>query len=556
LSPTKLDLTPSAETTTPKALLRVSTAGSVDDGKSSLIGRLLYDSKSIFEDQLAAIERASHRRGADGMELALLTDGLRAEREQNITIDVAYRYFATPRRKFILADTPGHEQYTRNMVTGTSTSDVSIVLLDARKGVLPQSKRHAAISALLGIKVIVVAVNKMDLVAFSEARFEEIKQDFLRQTSRLGIDRIKFFPISALLGDNVVEKGDNLHWFHGPTLLHFLETVDVPVTEKLDALRLPIQVVIRPDQDFRGFAGKIQAGSISKGDRVLLLPSQRTAVVAGLHGPNGPVDSAESGLPVVVTLGDHVDLSRGDEIVSELNPPISSGMVEATVCWMHPDPAVPGKRYTILHANRQVSGHILSITNRISIETLEEESADRLEVNDIGRVVLETSRPLHYDPYALCHATGSFVFVDPASSVTLGAGMLLKSGAVSKEADRSVQSLFFKISGGNETERVKCSELIQERFRHQAISLVAASLEELSDTVLADSTDGLSSLIAILERSRVGMIVWENNGEAGAPLTISRFDRELWIETHSWQRDHSLQSFVIEALEDEWSPEI
>jgi bifunctional enzyme CysN/CysC len=556
LSATELELIAIPESSATKALLRVSTAGSVDDGKSSLIGRLLYDSKSIFEDQLAAIERASHRRGSEGVELALVTDGLRAEREQNITIDVAYRYFATPKRKFILADTPGHEQYTRNMVTGTSTSDVSIVLLDARKGVLPQSKRHAAISRLLGIQVVLVAVNKMDLVDFSEDRFEQIKRDFLEQTSRLGIERVEFFPISALLGDNVVEKGPNLDWYSGPTLLEFLETVDVQATAALEALRLPIQYVVRPDQDFRGFAGKIQAGSISPGERVLLLPSQRTATVHGVFGPNGPVESAGSGEPVVVTLTEHVDLSRGDFIASELNPPIHSGIVEATVCWMHPEPAATGKRYTILHANRQVSAHILSVTNKISIESLGEQPADRLEMNDIGRVVLETSRPLHYDPYTVCHATGSFIFVDPTTTVTLGAGMLLQSGVSERGGDRSVQSLFFKITGGIAEERTKCAELIQERYRNLGVGLVTASLQELQETVLSDSDDALSSLIATLERSRVGLIVWEGQESAGSTLTLSRFERDLWKETHSWTRSQSLQAFVIDALEDQWSPEI
>ncbi len=556
MSVTELDRKSARDLANLRPLLRVSTAGSVDDGKSSLIGRLLYDSKSIFEDQLAAIERASERRGSDGMELALLTDGLRAEREQNITIDVAYRYFSTPIRKFILADTPGHEQYTRNMVTGTSRSDVSIVLIDARKGVLTQSKRHAAISALLGIKVVVVAVNKMDLVDFSEERFNEIKRDFLALATRLNLDRVEFFPISALHGDNVVVKGDRLGWYNGPTLLHFLETVEVPTTAALEALRMPIQYVIRPDQDFRGFAGQIDAGTISAGEQVLLLPSQRKATVEAVYGPNGQMEMAPPGSQVVVTLTDHVDLSRGDMLVSEQNPPFSGGNLQVTVCWMGLEPAVPGKRYTILHANRQVSGHILSVTGKISIETLEEEPADQLGVNDIGTVTLETARPLHYDAYSICHATGSLIFIDPATSVTIGAGMLKAPAELKKQVDRSIQSLFFKVTGSEYADRVSCAELIQERYRRQGIAMVAVNLQELQDTVLSSSGDALSNLIAMFDTSQVGLVVWEGSDEGSVPLTISRFDKELWIDTHTWQRVEPLETFVASALEDQWSPEI
>jgi bifunctional enzyme CysN/CysC len=556
LSVLEEDLSESPSRSNEKPLLKVSTAGSVDDGKSSLIGRLLYDSKSIFEDQLEAIERASVRRGSQGMELALLTDGLRAEREQNITIDVAYRYFATPHRKFIIADTPGHEQYTRNMVTGTSTSDVSIVLIDARKGVLPQSKRHAAISALLGVKVVVVAINKMDLVDFSEIRFDEIKQDFLDQAAKLALDQVEFFPISALLGDNVVEKGSNLDWFKGPTLLRYLETVDVPPRNRLEALRLPIQYVIRPDQDFRGFSGQVEAGTVSPGDVVQLIPSQRSAQIEAVYVSGVEAPRAGPGSPVVVTLKEHVDLSRGEMIVSPDQLPYSNNIVEATVCWMQAESALPGRRYTILHANRQVSGHLLSITHRISIDALSEEPADKLGLNDIGRVVLETARPLHYDPYSLCNATGAFIFVDPATSVTIGAGMLQAPTGIQKNIDRSIHSQFFKVSGGTATDRTHCSDFIEEILRRRGVVVVKASLEELQRTVLASSTDAIVNLISVLARSNIGLIATDGSAELSAPVTIYRFDQELWIETRVRQDGVSIDAFVSDAIEETWIPEI
>jgi bifunctional enzyme CysN/CysC len=405
-------------------MLRLATAGSVDDGKSSLIGRLLYDSKSIFEDQLLAIEQASERRGSAGVELALLTDGLRAEREQNITIDVAYRYFNTPKRKFIIADTPGHVQYTRNMVTGTSTADLSVILVDARKGVLPQSKRHAAISALLRTPEVLVAVNKMDLVDFSEDRFREILTEFRRVASRLDIGNVTFVPISALLGDNVVDPSENMPWYHGPTFLEFLETVRIPKRGAATALRLPVQYVVRPTQDYRGLAGEIRAGDITVGEQVVVLPAGVTTTVKSVRLPSGEAPSASVGQAVVVELADDVDVSRGDLIASHDSPPVAMDRFEATICWLGDRNLLPNSRYLVLHANRRVQGFVESIRAKVDIEELEERSADQLSMNDIGRIVMRTTQPIYVDSYAASPDMGSFVLVDPADYVTVGAGMI------------------------------------------------------------------------------------------------------------------------------------
>jgi bifunctional enzyme CysN/CysC len=407
----------------PVDMLRFATAGSVDDGKSSLIGRLLYDSKSIMEDQMRAVETASRQRGNEGVELALLTDGLRAEREQNITIDVAYRYFSTAKRKFIIADTPGHLQYTRNMVTGTSTADLSVILIDARKGVLTQSKRHAAISSLLGIQQLVVAVNKMDLMSFSEMVFHRIVEEFQEFTDRLEVPNVHFIPISALLGDNVVERSENMDWYDAPPLLEFLESVEVPRRAR-SGFRLPVQSVVRPHQDFRGFAGRVESGTVAVGDLVEIAASQISSRVASIHVAGTPATQASEGQAALITIEDEVDASRGDLLVSPEERPTKADRFEAVVCWLHESPLKVGRRYLLLHTTRRVSAVVESVLHRIDVDTLEPKPAAELAVNDIGKLVLRTASPLFFDAYRENPSTGSFVLVDSGTNATVGAGMI------------------------------------------------------------------------------------------------------------------------------------
>ena len=405
-------------------MLRFTTAGSVDDGKSTLIGRLLYDTKSIFEDQLEQVEDASRRRGDESVDLALLTDGLRAEREQMITIDVAYRYFATPKRKFIIADTPGHIQYTRNMVTGASTADLAIVLIDARNGVLTQSKRHGFIASLLGIPHIVVAVNKMDLVDWSEEIYDEITAEYSRFAEKLGADDLKFIPISALEGDNVVEGSDNMPWYDGGTLLHHLENVHVRQHRNLVDFRFPVQYVIRPHQDFRGFAGRVASGAVRPGDEVVALPSGRRSKVATVETYEGRLEEAIAGDSVVITTEDEIDISRGDMLVRPLNLPTMSDEVDATICWMVDEPLEEGTELWLRHSTREVRAVVTEIVHRIDVDTLHREQVQRLGLNDIARVRVQLASPIFFDRYQLNRETGSFVLVHPHSHFTVAAGMI------------------------------------------------------------------------------------------------------------------------------------
>ncbi|HEX2188303.1 MAG TPA: sulfate adenylyltransferase subunit CysN [Longimicrobiaceae bacterium] len=416
--------TPSTSAYLEMDLLRFSTAGSVDDGKSTLIGRLLYDTKSIFQDQLEAIEGASRRRGEEGVNLALLTDGLRAEREQNITIDVAYRYFATPRRKFIIADTPGHVQYTRNMVTGASTAELAIVLVDARKGVLTQSKRHGFISSLLQIPHIVVAVNKMDLVGYDRDVYDEIVAEYREFAEKLEIHNLTFIPISALKGDNVVTKSEQMPWYDGGTLLHHLENVNVGASRNLVDFRFPVQYVIRPHQDFRGFAGRVASGTVSPGEEVVVLPSGRSSRVRSIETADGPLAEASAGDSVVLTIEDEVDISRGDMIVRRMNLPRVSDRFEAIVCWMSEQPLDPAVPYVLMHTSRQVKAFVSRVVYRIDVDTLHREEAPVFGLNDIGRVEIATASPVFFDAYGQNQATGSFILVDPHSNVTVAAGMI------------------------------------------------------------------------------------------------------------------------------------
>ncbi|GMV07598.1 MAG: adenylyl-sulfate kinase [Gemmatimonadota bacterium] len=414
-------------------LLRFSTAGSVDDGKSTLIGRLLYDTKSIFEDQLEAVEDASRRRGEGYVNLALLTDGLRAEREQNITIDVAYRYFATPKRKFIIADTPGHIQYTRNMVTGASTAELAIILIDARNGVLTQSKRHGFISSLLGIPHIVVAINKMDLVGWSEGVYERISREYSAFAEKLGVDDLTFIPMSALLGDNVVQKSANMPWYGGTTLLHHLEHVNVGAHRNLVDFRFPVQYVIRPHQDYRGYSGRVASGSIRPGEEVLVLPSGHRSQIHSVDTAEGPVQESTAGESVTLTLEDEIDVSRGDMIVRPLNLPSVGQELDATICWTSEEPMRPGTQYWLRQTTREVRAFISRIVYRIDVDTLHREQVDGFELNDIGRVQLTTARPVFFDRYQLNRETGSFILIDPHTNNTVAGGMI--RGAVRHESD-------------------------------------------------------------------------------------------------------------------------
>ncbi len=414
-------------------LLRFTTAGSVDDGKSTLIGRLLYDSKSIFEDQMEAIEKTSKSSGEEEVNLALLTDGLQAEREQKITIDVAYRYFATPKRKFIIADTPGHTQYTRNMVTGASTADLAIILVDASKGLLTQSRRHAFISSLLRIPHLVVAVNKMDLVDYDEKVFDDIVDDFHEFAHKLDVNDITFIPISALKGDNVVDKSENTHWYKGSTLLHHLESVKVDAGENVVDFRLPVQYVIRPNRTFRGFSGQVASGRIRPGDEVKVLPSGLTTKVKEIVTRDGNLETAFAGDSITLTMEDEIDISRGDMIVRKNNVPTVRNDFEAYLCWMNEKAMGLSKQYILQHTSRTVQVFVEDLLYRINVDTLSREDAKNLELNEIGRVKLKTSQPLFFDPYQINQRTGSFIIIDPASNVTVGAGMIRAGSTVSKD---------------------------------------------------------------------------------------------------------------------------
>ncbi|MGB0861936.1 MAG: sulfate adenylyltransferase subunit 1 [Saprospiraceae bacterium] len=412
-------------------LLRFTTAGSVDDGKSTLIGRLLYDSKSIFEDQYDLIKDVSERRGEEGVNLALLTDGLKSEREQGITIDVAYRYFATPKRKFIIADTPGHIQYTRNMVTGASTANVALVLIDARHGVVEQTRRHAIIASLLQIPHLVVCINKMDLVDFSEERYNEIQKDFEQFAAKLDVKDVHFIPISALLGDNVVNRSKNTGWYEGPTLMYYLENVHIASDDNLIDARFPVQYVIRPYNDeyhdYRGYAGTVAGGLFKKGDEVMLLPSGFTTKIAKIDSFDGELNEAFPPQSVTLLIEDDYDLSRGDMIVRVNNQPNISQDIEVMMCWFDTSkPLRERGKYTIRHTTQEARCIIKEVRYKLDINSLHRNLEDRtLKMNDIGRVVIRTTKPLFTDAYRQNRITGSIILVDEGSNNTVAAGMII-----------------------------------------------------------------------------------------------------------------------------------
>ncbi|MBT6374373.1 MAG: sulfate adenylyltransferase subunit CysN [Gemmatimonadales bacterium] len=436
-------------------LLRFTTAGSVDDGKSTLIGRLLHDTKSIFEDQLEAVEDASNRRGEGYVNLALLTDGLRAEREQNITIDVAYRYFATPRRKFIIADTPGHVQYTRNMVTGASTAELAIVLIDARHGVLTQSKRHGFIASLLGITHVLVAINKMDLVDWSQEVFDRITEDYAEFAQKLGVEDLTFIPISALKGDNVVDESENMPWYHGSTLLHHLDHVNVGGHRNLVDFRFPVQYVIRPDQDYRGYAGRVASGTIRSGEEIMVLPSGQRTSIKSVDTFDGPVEEALTGDSVALTTADELDISRGDMIVRPLNLPVVATEIDAMLCWMSDEPMKGGTQYWFRQTTREAKAFISRVVYKVDVDTLHREDVEAFGFNDIGRVQIQTAAPIFFDRYEMNRETGSFILIDPHTNNTVAVGMI--RGTV-----RSAEKLAEQLNEATTVERKASPDVVWE----------------------------------------------------------------------------------------------
>jgi len=445
-------------------MLRFTTAGSVDDGKSTLIGRLLHDTKSVYEDQLAAVKKSRVNRAANGhVDLSLLTDGLKAEREQGITIDVAYRYFSTSRRKFIIADTPGHEQYTRNMATGASTADVAVVLIDAkaflREGrLLPQSRRHTYIASLLGIPHVVAAVNKMDIVGYSEETFRAIRNEFVEFASRLGLKSVTVIPVSALEGDNVVTPSQKMPWYDGPTLLEFLETVPLAMQDPTGPLRFPVQLVQRPDANFRGFAGQVARGVLRAGDRVVALPSRRETKVHRIVTWDGDLKVATYPQSVTVELEDEIDLSRGEMLVPatgrEQDLPSVAHRVRSMVVWMHEEPLVVGRTYVAKHTTRVVRAKVTAIRYKVDVNSLEHAQADRLTMNEIAEIELETNLPLFFDPYAESRTTGSLILVDGLTNATVGAAMIV--GTAESAEDEVEQAALVLVPGREDlAERVR-----------------------------------------------------------------------------------------------------
>lgn len=412
-------------------LLRFLTCGSVDDGKSTLIGRLLFDSKTILADTLNAMEKTSLRRGMSALDLSLLTDGLQAEREQGITIDVAYRYFTTGTRKYIIADAPGHEQYTRNMVTAASTANLAIILVDARKGVLTQTRRHSTIAHLLGIPHIVVAINKMDLVDFDQARFEEIKAEYMKFAHKIGLSDVRFIPLSALNGDMVVDRGDRMDWYEGPTLLNILEATPAAHTEKRESFRFPVQFVCRPQDsanaelhDYRGFMGRVESGEITAGDAVTVLPSGLSSRVKTVEIGGEPIERAIHEQSVTLRLEDDIDISRGDMIVKSAEMREPQKQIDVTLCWLSETPMSPARTYVVRHTTREVKAKILKIDHRLDINTLEHEPVTTLATNDIATLTLKLAQPVFADSYRENRATGAFIVIDESTNNTVGAGMI------------------------------------------------------------------------------------------------------------------------------------
>jgi bifunctional enzyme CysN/CysC len=488
-------------------LLRFSTAGSVDDGKSTLIGRLLHDSKNVYDDHIAALERKARNRGSLAIDLSLLTDGLRAEQEQGITIDVAYRYFSTPKRRFILADSPGHEQYTRNMATGASTADLTIILIDARKGVLIQTKRHSFIAALLGVPRLLVCVNKMDLVDYKQQVFDQITADYTEFAAKLGIKEIKFIPVSALSGDCIVKPSENMSWYSGETVLEYLENVYVAGDRNRVDLRFPVQYVIRPDQSYRGYAGQIRSGRIAVGDEVLALPSNRRSKVKTIdYLDSDPgrcsLQEASAPLSVVLTLEDEIDISRGDMIVRLQNVPQIKREFEAMLVWMSHEPMDLSRSYIVMHTSRETKGYITAVNYRVNVSTLHREPLNRdggrgLELNEIGRVAISVKQPLFIDPYERNRATGNFIVVDEESFQTVAAGMVIerRASVASGVNDPTKGEQVIDKEGGvqqvlHREDGAITRSMREERVGHRALTVWCTGLSGSGKSTLAKSLEG------------------------------------------------------------------
>ncbi len=506
-----------------KELLRFLTCGSVDDGKSTLIGRLLHDSKMIYEDQLAAIQKDNERVGNAGeeLDLALLVDGLQAEREQGITIDVAYRYFSTSKRKFIIADTPGHEQYTRNMATGASTCDLAIILIDARYGVQVQTKRHSFIVSLLGLKHTVVAINKMDLVDYSEERFEEIKAEYIEFSKQLDLPDIKFVPLSALKGDNVVTPSESMTWFEGDPLMETLETVEIANDQNFDSLRFPVQYVNRPNLDFRGYCGTLTSGIVRPGDEVTVLPSGKSSKVKSIVTFEGEIEEAFPPMAVTLTLEDEIDISRGDMLVHSDSVPSSTSRFDAMVVWMSEETMQAGRQYEVKLNTTRVAGGISNVRNRIDVNTLEESVANTLELNEIGRCEITLERPVVADDYRAHHGTGSFIIVDRLTNATVAAGMIINDGSEQRvdidsnlvsesrigASDRAVRlgqpAQTLTLSGGTSEQRQTILYSLESVLFEKGRSVVAYNNEQLVDLdgkiAALDVLLNQAGLIALLE---------------------------------------------------------
>jgi len=544
-------------------MLRFSTAGSVDDGKSTLIGRLLYDTKGVYEDQLAAVRNSRINRSTGEFDLSLLTDGLRAEREQGITIDVAYRYFHTPNRKFIIADTPGHEQYTRNMATGASTASLAVILVDARKGVLPQSRRHCTISWLLGIPHLVVAVNKMDLVDWSEEVFANILADFEAFVAPLGITGITYIPMSALEGDNVVERSRRMPWYTGPALLEHLEQAPIGKQYNYEDLRFPVQYVVRPDLDFRGYAGQIASGVVRQGQRLTVLPSGRSSRVKTVTAWEGDLSEAFAPMSVTVTLEDEIDISRGDMLVDPARMPHVSRRFAAHLVWMNDAALEPDRPYLLKHTTQTVGATVTAVRYRLDVNTLSEEPADGLALNEIGVVEVETARPLFFDNYRKNRTTGAFVLIDPASNATVAAGMITERKEDNRAADLSAALRSEEFTSGRLTPAERYA-----RWRHQPATVWLTARRELAYLLERRLFDRGCLVHAVVDEfeshvlpelarfsNQAGMIAICSSGSDDAAdreraRTLVGGERFVALEGYELSPDDSKAAFqIIQALE-------
>jgi sulfate adenylyltransferase large subunit len=514
-----------------KELLRFTTAGSVDDGKSTLIGRLLHDCKAVYEDQLASVKKTRVNRSGKAIDFSLLTDGLRAEREQGITIDVAYRYFSTPRRRFIIADTPGHEQYTRNMATGASTADLAVILIDASKGLLPQTRRHTYIASLLGISHVLAAVNKMDLVGYREDVFSRLRDDFFALAAHLGVSSVECFPISALEGDNLVVHSEKMPWYSGPTLLRHLETVPVRRTSEMQALRFPVQSVIRPDAGFRGFAGRIASGSVRPGDDVVALPSGRRTRVESIVSFDGQLEAAQSSQSVTLKLADEIDLSRGDLLASPDALPHVSSRFNAMVVWLHATPFELNRLYLAKHTGRQLKVKATHLAFRVDVNTLSEHPANHLEMNEIASVEFETSQPLFFDSYRSNRTTGSLILIDPLTNATVGAAMIREPFPFERKRQGMVEERPHSAKAGG----VTVDERIDRRGHRPAILALAGDRKRAEELERA-----------LLKRGFEVLLVDHHNVPAEARRTFYSTLWNLGLVILSWterqvpSKDHGL----------------